>query len=269
MTWHTVTRIAEHVFQISEPFGAIMPQFGVTTVNMYLVLGRERAALIDSGLGIGDVRAAIRKITSLPCMVLNTHYHWDHISANALFDEIAIHASQAHALTQAPDTRVFRQALRAPAARALLPPGFDPDAFRITVKPATRTLQDNDSIDLGDIVLKVLHTPGHSPDHVAYWHQASGVLFTGDSAYRGPLYVCFRDSDPAAFVSSTKRLAALPGVTAVCPGHNDIITERDWLSRLAECAEAALGGKVEGQLRDAFTVGREFRFDDLAIWLPQ
>jgi len=72
MTWHTTTRIAENLYRISEPFGAIEPRVGVTTANMYLVIGQERAALINSAMGIGDVRAGILKITSLPCTVLNT-----------------------------------------------------------------------------------------------------------------------------------------------------------------------------------------------------
>jgi len=55
MTWHTTTRIAEHIYLISEPFGAIEPRVGVETANMYLVIGQESAALIDSGLGIGDM----------------------------------------------------------------------------------------------------------------------------------------------------------------------------------------------------------------------
>jgi len=56
MTWHTTTRIAANLYRISEPFGAIEPRVGATTANMYLVIGQERAALIDSGMGIGDVR---------------------------------------------------------------------------------------------------------------------------------------------------------------------------------------------------------------------
>lgn len=59
MTWHTTTRLAENLSRISEPFGAIEPRVGVTTANMYLVIGQERAALIDSGMGIGDARAEI------------------------------------------------------------------------------------------------------------------------------------------------------------------------------------------------------------------
>ena len=47
MAWHTTTKIGDNVYRISEPLGAIEPRFGVTTVNMYLVIGREHVALID------------------------------------------------------------------------------------------------------------------------------------------------------------------------------------------------------------------------------
>lgn len=268
MTWHTTTRLAENLYRLSEPFGAIEPRVGVTTANMYLVIGQEGAALIDSGLGIGDVRAEIRKLTSLPCLVLNTHYHWDHIGANSLFTERAIHESEADLLAQEQDVSWFRPALQSPTARAVLPACFAPAAYRVIPQPATRVLHDNDVIDLGGRTLRVLHVPGHSPGHVAYVDEASHTLFTGDAAYLGPVYACFEGSDPVALARSVRRLAALEGVLTTCPGHNDIITGRDWLGELAEGIEAAIAGKVAGQRRDGVIVGREFRFAAFSVWLP-
>lgn len=73
----------------------------------------------------------------------------------------------------------FRPAMRSPAARAVLPASFDPAAYRIAPNPATHVLHDNDVIDLGGRMLRVLHIPGHSPGHVAYVDEASYMLFTG------------------------------------------------------------------------------------------
>jgi glyoxylase-like metal-dependent hydrolase (beta-lactamase superfamily II) len=151
----------------------------------------------------------------------------------------------------------------------VLPPSFDPAAYRVSTKPATRVLHDNDLIDLSGRVLRVLHIPGHSPGHVAYWLEDSHTIFTGDTAYRGPLYACFEGGDPAAFSQSLKRLAALPGVATICPGHNDVIRDRDWLSELAQFVEAAVGGKLPGRPRDDFIVGQEVRSAAFAVWLPQ
>jgi len=269
MTWHTIACVTDHIYCISEPFGAVEPRVGVETANMFLVLGQERAALIDSGMGIGDARSCVQEITPLPCTVLNTHYHWDHCGANAQFDRIGIHEVEADLLAKEQNLGWMRRAMRSPAARTVLPPGFDPDAYRVRPTRATRVLQDGDLVDLGGRVLQVLHTPGHSPGHVTYLDQEGGTLFTGDTAYLGPLFACFPGSDHLAFLDSVKRLAALPGVTAVCPGHNDVITEQGWLGELAECVEAAVAGKVSGQLRTDLFRGWEYRFGELSVWLPE
>jgi glyoxylase-like metal-dependent hydrolase (beta-lactamase superfamily II) len=269
MSWHTIAQVEENVYRISEPLGTIEPRFGVTTINMYLVVGQDRAVLIDSGMGIGEVSAEIGTLTSQPCSVLNTHYHWDHIGANSLFSECAIHEAEVELVAQEPDVRSVREVLQSSAARAVLPAHFDPTTYRVIPKPATRVLHDHDKIDLGGRVLRVLHTPGHSPGHVVYLDEASGLLFTGDTAYRGPLFACFEGSNPADFAQSVKRLSRLPGVRLICPGHNDLITIPGWLNELADCVEAAVSGQAVGQLRDGFIVGREYRFGALSVWLPQ
>jgi glyoxylase-like metal-dependent hydrolase (beta-lactamase superfamily II) len=269
MSWYTTTRIAQNVYQISAPVGEIEPRFNAPTVNMYLIIGREYAALIDSGLGIGDLHAEIGKLTSLPCIVLNTHYHWDHIGANSRFDETAIHELEVDLVAQEPNMGAIRHAMRSPRALAALPPSFDPAAYRVRTRPATRLLHDNDLIDLGNRALRVLHIPGHSPGHVAFLDEANRILFTGDSACQGPVYACFVGGDPAALAESAKRMAALPEVRTICPGHDEIITDEGWLGKFAACVEATVAGKVPGQSRDGFIVGQEFRFDTFSVWLPK
>ena len=72
MNWYTIESIQPGVWHISEPIGAIEPRFGVDSANMFLVAGTERAAVIDTGMGIGDLRAAIEALTPLPLLVCNT-----------------------------------------------------------------------------------------------------------------------------------------------------------------------------------------------------
>ena len=61
--------------------------WGIQTRNVtcYLLLGREKAMLIDTAYGEGDLPALIASITSLPLIVVNTHGHYDHTSGNAFF----------------------------------------------------------------------------------------------------------------------------------------------------------------------------------------
>ena len=84
--------------------------------------------------------------------------------------------------------------------------------------PATRILQDGDIVDLGDRRFEVIHTPGHSPGGIALFERATGVLFSGDIVYDGPLIEDAYHSNLADYVTSMERLLDLP-VTIVHGGH--------------------------------------------------
>jgi len=73
-------------------------------------------------------------------------------------------------------------------------------------------------MDLGDRVLEVMHTPGHSPGGIALWEAATGILFSGDIVYDGPLIEDTYHSDPDDYIASMKRLYEIP-VRVVHGGH--------------------------------------------------
>ena len=153
-------------------------------------------------------------------------------------------------------------------AQAVLPAGFDVDSYVIDAQPATHQLADGDVLELGGRSLRVLHTPGHTPGHCAFWDQERGMLFSGDAAYQGAMFSCFADCDVQATVESAQCLAALCGVRLVCPGHLDSFADSGWLQQLAAGLAAAASGRVAAQRTSEFVGGREVCFDSFSIWLP-
>jgi len=213
-------------------------------VISFLVAGRERAILIDTGLGIGDVRGAVTALTDLDVLVVNTHYHWDHSGGNSAFDDIAIHEPGAERLPRGPDMAKLepyaaysrRMLERIGEFRATdeeffgflsdetmprqFPHGFDFADWRIPASIPTRLLKDGDMLDLGGRTLRVLHTPGHTPDSICLLDEENGLLFGGDTYNTGPIYAHLPDSDVDAFARSTARVAELAdGVTFVYVAH--------------------------------------------------
>ena len=80
-------------------------------------------------------------------------------------------------------------------------------------------LKGNEELALGRIRIKVIHTPGHTPGSVSYL--AGGCVFTGDTLFVGECgRVDLPGSDPKALRLSLLKLAALPGETALYPGHS-------------------------------------------------
>jgi glyoxylase-like metal-dependent hydrolase (beta-lactamase superfamily II) len=213
-------------------------------VNCFLVAGRERVILIDTGLGIGDIHRAVTELTNLDVLVVNTHYHWDHSGGNSRFDDIAIHELGAEKLERGPDmTKLESYAVY--ARRMLdrfgdfratdeeffgflsdetiprpLPDDFDFATWKIPASIPTRLLTDGDRIDLGGRTLQVLHTPGHTPDSICLFDKENGLLFGGDTYNTGPIYAHLPDSDVDAFARSTARIAELAdGVAFVYVAH--------------------------------------------------
>jgi glyoxylase-like metal-dependent hydrolase (beta-lactamase superfamily II) len=199
-SWFDVRELEPGVHLIGEP----------GHVNSFLVQGTKSAVLLDTGLGVADIRAIARELTDKPLLVVNSHYHFDHTGGNRLFDQIAIHRIGGPLLEE-PAPEEFAQMYMDYTRRVLeawgpykkaddlyfhlitaerlvrpLPDGFDPATYRIVPSKATRLLEDGDVLDLGGRRLEVLHTPGHSPDCICLVDREHGLLFGGDTVNTGP-----------------------------------------------------------------------------------
>jgi glyoxylase-like metal-dependent hydrolase (beta-lactamase superfamily II) len=85
-------------------------------------------------------------------------------------------------------------------------------------------LADGDAVRVGALSLTALHTPGHAPDHLAYWMPDDRVLFTGDLVLgRGSSMVTYPEGDVAAYLRSLERVAQLRP-RLLFPGHWDPVT---------------------------------------------
>jgi len=79
--WFDVYRIEDEIYAIDEP-----GQF--EEVISFLIVGDDFALMLDTGLGIGNIRNVVDQLTDLDNVVLNSHTHHDHIGGNHLFDTI-------------------------------------------------------------------------------------------------------------------------------------------------------------------------------------
>lgn len=235
--WFTVEQIDPTTYAISE-YGHW------EQVHSYLVLGDRSAALIDTGMGIGNIKTVTDRLTALPIQVVTTHVHLDHIGGHGLYDSIAVHRDDVGWLeggVPLPPDRVRAWLMRDPLSKPA-PPGFDPDAYRPFRGTPGRVLADGDRIDLGNRSLTVLHTPGHSPGHICLYERERGYLFTGDLLYQGKLDAYYPSTDPVHFAQSVERLAGLEPLRQVLPGHYAMPLPGGFVQR-AHVAFQELAGK--------------------------
>ncbi len=266
--WFHVRPVSPGVWLVAEP----------THVTSWLVAGRDRAVLLDTGLGIAPIRPVAEAAAGMPVEAVNTHHHFDHVGGNAEFEAVAIHELGVPLLTAGAPPAVrasylgYTRALLEAAGpyRELdrrffhlltddsdpreLPAGFDAEAW---VRPGPPPgpvpvpLHEGDLIDLGARTLTVLHTPGHSPDSVCLVDDRDGLLFGGDTLNTGPIYAQAPESDLEAFARSTARLAALePDVSLVCMGHfGRGLAEPRYLREVADAFDRLVSGDRSVEFR--------------------
>jgi len=160
--------------------------------------------LIDAGVGHAEHLAAVAAAaTGGLSGVLVTHAHRDHVSGAAALRE------------------------RWPGAgfRKRPWPGKDPD-----IGVPWQALDDGQVVAAGDGELVALHTPGHAPDHLVFWHEASRTAFVGDLVVRGTTVVIPASSggNLVDYLHSLKRLQAL-GPARLWPAHGPAIDDAEAL----------------------------------------
>jgi glyoxylase-like metal-dependent hydrolase (beta-lactamase superfamily II) len=201
--------------------------------NIWHVRGRDRDLLVDTGLGISSLREAAADLFERTLVAVATHIHYDHVGGLHEFDTRVMHRAEAARMADYREFAVLsptglpEQLLESireagyeipDALLSAAPAGFDPSGYRIVSTEPNQVVDEGDPIDLGGRRFEVLHLPGHSPGSIGLWEEGSGVLFSGDAIYDGPLLDELPDSDVLAYVATMKRLRELP-VTVVHGGH--------------------------------------------------
>ena len=222
--WFAVERIDTDTYTISE-----YKHWEET--HCYLLCGVERAVLIDTGLGVANIRAVVDSLTSLPVMVVTTHVHWDHIGGHRYFENIAVHEAEREWLSvkfPLPPQVVKSNLMRDPCD---FPKGFSIDDYHVFQGVPQKVLRDGDRLDLGNRVLEVIHTPGHSPGHCCFYDLERKYLYSGDLIYSGCLDAFYPTTDPQQFFQSVRKIQPLD-VKRILPGHHQLCIAVDLIGRI-------------------------------------
>jgi glyoxylase-like metal-dependent hydrolase (beta-lactamase superfamily II) len=246
--WFVTRHVSDGVTLITEPH--VHP---LLRCNVWHVQGRDRDLVIDTALGLAPLAHLVEHEVGHSLLAVATHSHSDHVGGMSEFADRAIHRIEAPDLTAPMDTTLVAEVYGETVLGPYRDAGYDiPEVFvdavpvpgmamvgQIPAAPVTRLLDDGDIVDTGDRAFEVLHLPGHSPGSIGLWEAATGILFSGDAVYDGPLLDELEGSDIDDYVKTMERLRDLP-VTVVHGGHEasfgrDRLVEicADYLSRRA------------------------------------
>ena len=255
------------VYQVSAGTFALLEPRHYEEVISYLILGAARAVLLDTGMGIGNIQAEVKRLTDLPVVAVNSHGHYDHIGDNHRFAEVwAFDADDEVARIERGLTRAQCLGYMRPDWYLELPSGFDPAAYEIRPSRVARRLHHQEAIELGGRTLTVHHTPGHSSGSLCLFDGRDGLLFTGDTFYPGAMYAHFEDSNFNAYRRSLQYLVGLLGqVRHLCPAHNEAYVPKEVLLHVVDAFERIAAGQAAFEIEDKIRV---YRFEGFSVTLP-
>lgn len=189
--------------------------------HCYLLCGTARAVLIDTGLGVANIKDVVADLTALPVTVATTHSHWDHIGGHKYFADIAIHENEVSWVSGQFPLPLQAVKNNLTLKQCAFPADFKLDDYQIFKGRPTRVLHDGDILDLGNRILQVVHTPGHSPGHCCFYERDKGWLYSGDLIYKGCLDAFYPTTDPLAFMRSVEKVKAL-NLERIFPAHHQL-----------------------------------------------
>lgn len=199
MVTFTRQRITEHIYRIRS----------TPDVCMYLAEGSERAALLDTGNGVGDLKGYVEGILNgKPYDVILTHGHVDHASGaeqfgdnvymNSLDYELSLkHCSIEHRKNSFAHWREMFP--------GTMPEFAEEDFVKVRQRPYL-PLEDGQRFFLGDLTLEAIHVPGHTQGMTMILIEEERVILFGDGCGVGVLLLEEETSTVSGYLESLKRL---------------------------------------------------------------
>ena len=186
-------------------------------VRFFLLAGKKKALLIDSGMLVNNAKEIAQQLVSLPIELLNTHADRDHVGSNAEFETFYMHAAEA-------------------------------SNYYNTLKKTGKfiTIENGDIIDLGDRKLEIIAIPGHTPGSVALLDINNRVLYSGDTVQDGTIFMFGVQREFHAYIQSLEKLETMKDrFDTIYPSHGTIPVKPELIAQLQEAACSVLEGKSE------------------------
>lgn len=241
--WFEVKKIADKTWAIRDK----------TQVACYLVEGEEKALLIDTCWGLGNLAELVRSITSLPVKVVITHGHPDHVCGAFQFSDLYI-SKEDESLLNAFYNKQTRKQLIENRFKDQYSADFSKEKWINAELGNVSTIKEGDVFELGKRDLKVIAVPGHTQGSICLLDIENELLFAGDSIQTAPVLMHLDTSLPLSiyFDSLVHVCSFEEAYDKILPGHGETLLDKSILNELIDGVSEILEGKQVGKLEQTF-----------------
>jgi hydroxyacylglutathione hydrolase len=220
--------------------------------NFYLVEGTEKALLIDTGIGAGDLKRFLELITKLPLIVVNTHSHSDHVNGDFQFTDVYVHAAEIE-----PTRESLTKKNREMAIANILKNNhefdkkniLDVDEYHV---PNFISIQEGYTFDIGNRKLEVIEVPGHTPGCICLIDKENKLLFSGDNNCQHIWLFMDNSTSVETYLKSLEKLMTYSKYfDTIMPGHLEPMG-KDYLDEVHTCVQNILSGNCDPKPYQSF-----------------
>lgn len=225
-----VEKIAEDTYMLSD--------FGIA--DCYLVIGEEKALLIDCGTGIGDIKGAVEKLTDKPLMVVGTHGHVDHMGGQGQFDKVYLHTLDAGRVYDFMTSRTLRKLFLLGSVGVVDKSIKLKDVVKYKKKAEIQTIEDGYVFDLGGRKLTVVHSVGHTYGSILLLDDKTKIAFVGDNICPSPWLYLPNCSYVDEWLESAKEIYRITEEYTPYWGHEGGLLTRELIANVIRIGEEVL-----------------------------
>ncbi len=257
------------VYELPNDIIAIYEPCHIQESISYLIKGSTHSLLWDTGLGMFDIKSVVDSLTDKPLIVVNSHYHFDHLGGNRFFQKVHVfnHEIIINRLKKGVYAEDVEQGFTKGAINYTGKIPFDIESFSIPPTNNFVTVENGHIFDLGNRQFTICHTPVHSPESIILVSESEKILFTGDTIH--PTNTCVHlgfnkfASHADVFIDTMEKLAEKYHTYQLYCSH---IEPMQASSRLSDIAKALRNIKEENPPyifdNDGF---KRYEFDGYAV----
>lgn len=247
MEYFTYEKITNHITRIVD----------ITSTSCYLVEGKDKACLVDTGSGVGNLREVVDSLTSLPYDVILTHGHVDHASGAGDFADkkIYLHPDDMELMNVhiAFENRLdyVKHTTGKEVSESELTPCID--------SSVTLPLHDKDTFDLGDYHLQIIHTPGHTHGMCMILFKEDRIILFGDGCGVSVMILDEYSTSVEEYLEVLHYVKQYENeYDRIVRNHGTFVSEKENLDNVIECCKKIINGTDD----HVKATGLPFHYDD-------
>ena len=229
-TDYPIRKIADDTYMISD--------FGIA--NCYLLIGEERALLIDCGLGVGDIKGAVEKITDKPITVVATHGHVDHAGGDGQFEKIYVHTLDTGKTYKFMTSYIVRKLFLIGSKGVVDKSIKVKDLVKYDKRPEVVGIDDGYVFDLGGRQVKVVHSVGHTYGSILLLDDKTKIAFVGDNMCPSPWLFLPNASYVDEWLESAREILKISDEYAIWWGHEGGFLSQGLIENVIKIGEEAI-----------------------------